>query len=873
MEDRGYRMRTRTKKTFYRILTIILLAAQFAGMSPAGAFAKEDSSEQTSAPEEKNDQIQADTILPLSGVASDTEAPFILSEEPDVTVFSNGDVRYALEGNRYSKKDVSLNSIKNTNKDESVSLDELRIDLNNPSQSIDRYKTASGNVTFDGNTYPMKIRGRGNTSWWYFPQKAYLLNLDDPVSILGWTPSEKYALIPCYIDRSFIRNPVSMDMSRVLDNLDYTPEQVPVNVYINGDYRGIYILSEHIEMGPDKVDLFPKGPVLSGQEPVSDNMVSKYDEVPFFLECGGDLRVPHTYAKDYYQAAHTPQLFLHYPEPEKPNSEEFTYVKDYIDATDKAIVAGEGYDQYIDVDSFVDWFIIMEMTCNTDSALWRSTFMYKPFGEKLKLCPVWDFDRAYGNFSYDNTSYAYWASAEQVYDRAQGHWMSYLYKSDDFMLRVRKRWDEKKIDLMEAAYSSISRNRALVESSRSQNDRRWGTYSNVNSADTVKRFIEKRYNWIDSSIHMDDFNRHAPAYTVSDTPIPSDDIMAPVDPALLQQLLQDPNTAAALAGGQPTEFNNIYHFKIKPDVADHISEFQSVINTDTADPVSENNSSEENNSDEIYTVSDNMTVKISKFDKKEYEDIENAIKLQLSEGSLVCSCSDNEVNIEDCISVEDNVITIRQGGIYVISGTMRKGSIQVSGPDSKKVRIILDNAFIASDFSAPLDIEKADKASVIAKDGTENFLIKTGDYTYESRSGKPNACLFSRCDLTLGGSGNLTVKTECGNGIGTKDDLKIMNGNIYVQSVKNGLKGNDSVSIFGGTIRVRAGKDALKSDKDDKEGKGFIFINGGNMAFIAGDDILESPHALVVRGGQMNNYYCGKEFNCNGYTEFTNADQ
>ena len=271
--------------------------------------------------------------------------------------------------------------------------------------------------------------------------------------------------------------------------------------------------------------------------------------------------------------------------------------------------------------------------------------MYKPFGEKLKLCPVWDFDRAYGNFSYDNTSYAYWASAEQVYDRAQGHWMSYLYKSDDFMLKVQKRWDEKKIDLMEAAYSSISRNRALVESSRAQNDRRWGTYSNVNSADTVKRFIEKRYNWIDTSIHMEDFNRHAPAYTVSDTPMPSDDIMVPVDPALIQQLLQDPNTAAALAAGQPTEFNSMYHFKIQPDIADHISglrsEVSSAISADTADAASE-----ENSADEIYTVSDNMTVKVSKFDRKECEDIEKAINLHLSEGSLVCSCSDNEVNIE-----------------------------------------------------------------------------------------------------------------------------------------------------------------------------------------------------------------------------------
>ncbi|MBP5194810.1 MAG: carbohydrate-binding domain-containing protein [Lachnospiraceae bacterium] len=349
--------------------------------------------------------------------------------------------------------------------------------------------------------------------------------------------------------------------------------------------------------------------------------------------------------------------------------------------------------------------------------------------------------------------------------------------------------------------------------------------------------------------------------------MPSDDIMVPVDPALIQQLLQDPNTAAALAAGQPTEFNNMYHLKIQPDIADHISGFQSAVSSS----VSTDTVSEETDADEIYTVSDNMTVKVSKFDRKEYEDIEKAINMHLSEGSLVCSCSDNEINIEDCISVEDNVITIKQGGIYVISGTMRKGSIKVDGPDNKKVRIILDNAFIASDLTAPLNIVKADKASVIAKEGTENYLIKTG--TYDNGSDKPNACLFSRCDLTLGGSGSLTVKTECGNGIGTKDDLKIMNGNIYVQSVKNGLKGNDSVSIFGGTIRVRAGKDAVKSDKEDKEGKGFIFINDGNMAFIAGDDILESPLALVVRGGQMNDYFGGKEFNCNGYTEVNKADQ
>lgn len=380
-----------------------------------------------------------------------------------------------------------------------------------------KYEYVSGNFTYDGNTYEIGIRGRGNTSWRYFTQKSYLIKFEDKVSFFGMIPSEKWVLVSTFRDPSLIRNCVAMDIVACMDHLEYTPEQIPVDVYLNGEYLGIYTFSEKIDVDLQKINMFS----APGYQPPADD---EDMDLAFFLECGGDLMRPHVYSQEYFMTAHSPKMFFQYPVLDEPYTDEFYYVYNYMNELDRALVRGEGYEEYIDVDSWVDWFIVMELTNNTDSAFWRSSFLYRRPGEKVMLGPVWDFDMAFGNFDYDNKSYAYWATAEQVYDLAQDHYMSYLYQSDDFMLAVQKRWDEVKEDLLAAAMESIDRHAEMVAPSRVYNNHVRGINSSEYQVNALRNFIQQRYNWIDMSIHMYNFNRHEAPYTVSD-PVPEEDLL------------------------------------------------------------------------------------------------------------------------------------------------------------------------------------------------------------------------------------------------------------------------------------------------------------------------------------------------------------
>ena len=385
-----------------------------------------------------------------------------------------------------------------------------------------KYEYVSGNFTCDGNTYEIGIRGRGNTSWRYFTQKSYLIKFEDKVSFFGMIPSEKWVLVSTFRDPSLIRNCVAMDIAACMDHLEYTPEQIPVDVYLNGEYLGIYTFSEKIDVDLQKINMFS----APGYQPPADD---EDMDLAFFLECGGDLMRPHVYSQEYFMTPHSPKMFFQYPVLDEPYTDEFYYVYNYMNELDRALVRGEGYEEYIDVDSWVDWFIVMELTNNTDSAFWRSSFLYRRPGEKVMLGPVWDFDMAFGNFDYDNKSYAYWATAEQVYDLAQDHYMSYLYQSDDFMLAVQKRWDEVKEDLLAAAMESIDRHAEMVAPSRVYNNHVRGINSSEYQVNALRNFIQQRYNWIDMSIHMNNFNRHEAPYTVSD-PVPEEELLLEGEP-------------------------------------------------------------------------------------------------------------------------------------------------------------------------------------------------------------------------------------------------------------------------------------------------------------------------------------------------------
>ena len=199
------------------------------------------------------------------------------------------------------------------------------------------------------------------------------------------------------------------------------------------------------------------------------------------------------------------------------------------------------------------------------------------------------------------------------------------------------------------------------------------------------------------------------------------------------------------------------------------------------------------------------------------------------------------------VTLEDSY-TIKEEGVYIFTGTLSDGQIIVEADDSAKVQIVLDNVNITCSDGPAIYGVSADKIFVTLAEGTENTL--SDGSTYSSAEDQPWGCLFSTTDLTINGSGKLTVNGNYNNGIVSKDDLRITGGTIDVEAVNNGLKGRDSVGIYDGTINITAYNDGIKSNNDEEEGKGYVSIDGGavNIQGVTSQGIQGAKVVQLVSG-------------------------
>jgi hypothetical protein len=203
-------------------------------------------------------------------------------------------------------------------------------------------------------------------------------------------------------------------------------------------------------------------------------------------------------------------------------------------------------------------------------------------------------------------------------------------------------------------------------------------------------------------------------------------------------------------------------------------------------------------------------------------------------------------------TVDGSTVTITQPGTYVISGTLNDGQILVDTSVGGNVRLVLNGADINCSSSAPIYVKNADKATITLAQGTENKVTDGSSYTPEdSQSNEPNAAVFSKDDLTINGSGFLTVEGNYKNGIGTTNDLKITGGTITVDAAKDAIQGKDSIGVKAGAITVNAGGNGFQSNNDTESTKGYIAIEGGTFKITAGADALQAVTTLAVAGGDF----------------------
>lgn len=214
--------------------------------------------------------------------------------------------------------------------------------------------------------------------------------------------------------------------------------------------------------------------------------------------------------------------------------------------------------------------------------------------------------------------------------------------------------------------------------------------------------------------------------------------------------------------------------------------------------------------------------------------------------------ADDAITVEgDGAVVDGNAVTITAAGSYEVSGKKSNGQVRVDTDDEGAIRIILDGVQLASSSTAPLLIEKADKAIIILSEGSENRISDSASYSLDPESDEPNAALFSKSDMTIYGSGVLSVEGNYNDGITSKDGLVIESGTITVTAVDDAIRGKDYIVVHDGTIVVSAGGDGLKADNDVDSTLGYIAVDGGTFEITAGGDAIAAQTDVAIADGQF----------------------
>lgn len=223
-------------------------------------------------------------------------------------------------------------------------------------------------------------------------------------------------------------------------------------------------------------------------------------------------------------------------------------------------------------------------------------------------------------------------------------------------------------------------------------------------------------------------------------------------------------------------------------------------------------------------------------------DESEAVKITLSGKTAVCNSSN--------VQIEDGVVTIKAAGVYVLSGTLTDGTIVVDAGDDDKVQLVLDGVSIMAADYAAIYAKNADKVFVTLAEGAGNSLTVSGDYV-QTDDNNVDAVIFAKCDLTLNGTGSLTVKDNTGHGIVSKDDLVVTGGTYTIYSQDHCLNGKDSVRIADGTFNLSCDEDGIHAGNDDQQ-DGYVYIEGGDINISVGDDAIHAEGLLIITGGDID---------------------
>ena len=220
-------------------------------------------------------------------------------------------------------------------------------------------------------------------------------------------------------------------------------------------------------------------------------------------------------------------------------------------------------------------------------------------------------------------------------------------------------------------------------------------------------------------------------------------------------------------------------------------------------------------------------------------------------GAVYVTLSDDGITGETAgVAINGQTMTITAEGTYIFSGTLSEGQIVVDA-DNAKVQIVFDNVDITCASSVAVYVKSAEKVFVTLAEGSQNTLRNTDEYVAIDDN-NIDAVIFAKSDLTLNGTGSLTIVSAEEHGIVSKDDLKITGGTYDITAAGHALSGKDSVRIADGTFILTAEKDGIHAENADDEEKGYIYIADGDFTITSDGDGMDASNIVQIEDGTFD---------------------
>ena len=321
----------------------------------------------------------------------------------------------------------------------------------------------------------MEIRGRGNYTWRDFDKKPYRIKLADKQPLLGMTKSKHFALLAHADDsKGFMRNTIGFQLSKLI-GITWTPTAKPLEVVLNGDYIGLYFLTETIRVDKDRVNIVEQEDEATDPMAITGGWlveIDNYREDPQIIITEGD----------YYNT----ETAFTYKTPEVLSSAQEQFLREEMERINTLVYGDKNSDElwkYLDMEALARFYIVQELTDNYES-FHGSCYLYREMGEgeKWYFGPVWDFGSA---FNRDKSQYIFEG------DVWHNHWIPEICKFPAFNTCLKTLWTNFYNGDFNQIYDYIVQQKDLIASAVQADYQRWPDYGNNDFSNRVTKVTNR----------------------------------------------------------------------------------------------------------------------------------------------------------------------------------------------------------------------------------------------------------------------------------------------------------------------------------------------------------------------------------------------